>query len=209
MAEQRKLVQKLAEVMKEVKYIQKRGYNSFHKYKYATEADVAEKVREALAERNIVMIPSLTNHSIREHTTSKGNREYITTVVMEFRFIDGETGETITFSMIGEGQDAGDKGPYKAMTGAQKYALMKTFMIPTGDDPEADEDVDKRNNEEQKDHQQDSAGSKMSVLKAKWQKLAGSLNGFEEWYKGQKQSGYTDQQMDVYLTKKMQEKGVK
>jgi hypothetical protein len=111
--------------------------------------------------------------------------------------------------MIGEGQDAGDKGPYKAMTGAQKYALMKTFMIPTGDDPEADEDVDKRNSEEQKDHQQDSAGSKMSVLKAKWQKLAGSLNGFEEWYKGQKQSGYTDQQMDVYLTKKMQEKGMK
>jgi hypothetical protein len=205
MAEQRKLVQKLAEVMKEVKYIQKRGYNSFHKYKYATEADVAEKVREALAERNIVMIPSLTNHSIREHTTSKGNREYITTVVMEFRFIDGETGETITFSMIGEGQDAGDKGPYKAMTGAQKYALMKTFMIPTGDDPEADEDVDKRNNEEQKDRQPSS--NILATLRAKWQMGKGSLDGFEEWYKTQKAQGFTEAQMDAYLTKALKKKG--
>lgn len=204
MAEQKKLVQKLAEVMKEVKYIQKRGYNSFHKYKYATEADVAEKVREALAERNIVMIPSLTNHSIREHTTSKGNREYITTVVMEFRFIDGETGETITFSMIGEGQDAGDKGPYKAMTGAQKYALMKTFMIPTGDDPEADEDVDKRNSEEQKERQ---TSSKLSTLKAKWQMGKGSLDGFEEWYNAQKAQGFTEAQMDAYLTKALKKKG--
>jgi hypothetical protein len=205
MAEQKKLVQKLAEVMKEVKYIQKRGYNAFHKYKYATEADVAEKVREALAERSIVMIPSLTSHSTREHITSKGNREYITTVVMEFRFIDGETGETITFSMIGEGQDAGDKGPYKAMTGAQKYALMKTFMIPTGDDPEADEDVDKRNNEEQKDRQPSS--NILATLRAKWQMGKGSLDGFEEWYKTQKAQGFTEAQMDAYLTKALKKKG--
>ena len=40
------LVSKLAEVMKQVKYIQKTGYNSFHKYKYATESDVTEAVRE-------------------------------------------------------------------------------------------------------------------------------------------------------------------
>ena len=42
-------------------------------------------------------------------------------------------------------EDAGDKGIYKAIAGAQKYALMKVFMIPTGDDPEADEGVDERN----------------------------------------------------------------
>jgi hypothetical protein len=40
---------------------------------------------------------------------------------------------------VGEGQDAGDKAVYKAMTGALKYCLLKTFLIPTGDDPERDE----------------------------------------------------------------------
>jgi hypothetical protein len=139
------LVKKLAKVMQEVKYIQKKGENKFHKYKYATEADVAEKVREVLAEASVIMIPNMKSHSVREHTNKNGNREYIVTVDMEFTFMDGESGESITFSMAGEGQDSGDKGIYKAMTGAQKYALMKAFMIPTGDDPEEDATVDERN----------------------------------------------------------------
>lgn len=125
--------------MKEVKYIQKRGKNAFHNYNYATEADVAEKVREILAEQNVMLFPSLVGQSIREVTTRKGHIEYIANVEMEFTFVDGDTGETFTIKMAGEGQDAGDKGIYKAITGAQKYALMKTFMIPTGDDPENEE----------------------------------------------------------------------
>ncbi|MGE6893820.1 ERF family protein [Priestia flexa] len=146
MTEQRMLVKKLAEVMKAVKCIEKRGFNKFHQYNYATESDVAEKVREELAERNVMMIPSVIGNETREHTNAKGKTEYIVTVHMEFTFMDGDTGETISFRTVGEGQDAGDKGSYKAMTGAQKYALMKAFMIPTGDDPEADSGTDERNN---------------------------------------------------------------
>ncbi|UTI41074.1 ERF family protein [Niallia sp. RD1] len=145
MTEQRKLVKKLSEVMQEVKYIEKKGFNAFHKYKYATESDVAEKIREVLAEKIVMMIPNMTNHNVREHVNAKGKTEYIVTVDMEFTFYDGETGETIVFNMAGEGQDAGDKAVYKAITGAQKYALMKVFMIPTGDDPEGDSSVDERN----------------------------------------------------------------
>lgn len=139
------LVIKLAKVMSEVQYLQKKGYNSFHKYRYATEADVNEKVREELAKQNVVMLPSMLAHSMREHTNRSGAIEYITMVDMEFRFIDGDTGEELVIRMSGEGQDAGDKGIYKAISGAQKYALMKAFMIPTGDDPEGDEEVDRRN----------------------------------------------------------------
>lgn len=131
--------------MKEVKYIQKTGYNSFHGYKYATEADVNEKVREELAKQNVIMLPSMVGHEMRPHINRSGATEYITLVDMEFKFVDGDTGEAFTVNMSGEGQDAGDKGIYKAIAGAQKYALMKVFMIPTGDDPEADEGVDERN----------------------------------------------------------------
>jgi len=38
--------------------------------------------------------------------------------------------------VAGEGLDAGDKAPYKAMTGALKYALLQSFLLATGDDPE-------------------------------------------------------------------------
>lgn len=145
MSEPITLIKKLSEVMKQVKYIEKKGFNKFHQYKYATESDVAEKVREVLAEQNVMMVPNLLQHSTREHVNAKGKTEYIITVDMEFTFYDGDNGENMAFRMSGEGQDAGDKAIYKAMTGAQKYALMKVFMIPTGDDPEADNGVDERN----------------------------------------------------------------
>lgn len=210
MSEQRTLVKKLAKVMQEVKYIQKRGFNKFHQYRYATESDVAEKIRESLAEQNVVMIPNMTSHSIREHTTAKGNREYITTVVMEFKFIDGDSGEEITFTMIGEGQDPGDKGPYKAITGAQKYALMKAFMIPTGDDPEADEGVDQRNSEQRSGQKPapNVSAPKEATLKAKYQMGKGSLDGFDDWYNQQKAAGFSDEQIDAILTKRLKETGV-
>ncbi|WP_424236400.1 ERF family protein [Bhargavaea ginsengi] len=152
--QQRSLVKKLAKVMSEVKYIQKRGYNQFHKYSYATESDVSDKVREVLAEQNVMMIPSVTDLQSREHQNRRGAVEYIATVTMEFTFIDGDSGEEIKFTVPGEGQDAGDKAVYKAMTGAQKYALMKAFMIPTGDDPEADSAVDERNHQQKPPQQQ-------------------------------------------------------
>ena len=45
--------------------------------------------------------------------------------------------------MAGQGLDTGGKAPYKAMTGALKYALLQSFLLATGDDPE-DERADAR-----------------------------------------------------------------
>lgn len=217
---EKKLVKKLVEVMKQVKYIQKTGTNSFHNYKYATEADVNEKVREVLAEHNVIMIPNVKSHAYREHINAKGKTEYIVTVEVEFTFTDGDTGETISFTTFGEGQDAGDKGTYKAITGAQKYALMKAFMIPTGDDPEADGGVDERNNNNDNRQSNRRAESNDIVdaferetaknsdfppasLKAKYKMGKKSLEGFDEWVADQKAKGRTYQQMEQILTEAM------
>lgn len=141
----RSLVKKLAEVMSEVKRVPKNGFNKFHKYHYATESDVSDLVREELAKRSVMLFPSVIHHESREHKNRSGSTEYISTIEMEFTFVDGESGESMAFKTVGEGQDAGDKAYYKAMTGATKYALMKVFLISTGDDPEADSKVDERN----------------------------------------------------------------
>ncbi|WP_214807525.1 ERF family protein [Exiguobacterium sp. s102] len=141
----RSLVKKLAEVMSEVKRVPKNGFNKFHKYHYATESDVSDLVREELAKRSVMLFPSVISHESREHKNRSGSTEYISTIEMEFTFVDGESGESMAFKTVGEGQDAGDKAYYKAMTGATKYALMKVFLISTGDDPEADSKVDERN----------------------------------------------------------------
>lgn len=136
------LPQKLLGVMERVKYIQKKGFNSFHKYKYATEADVAETVREALIAEGLLIIPNVLGREAREVKTSKGNIETVTSVRIEYTIVDVATGEKLAFTMEGDGQDPGDKGIFKATTGCTKYALMKLFHIPTGDDPEADAKTD-------------------------------------------------------------------
>jgi hypothetical protein len=64
-------------------------------------------------------------------------------VVMAYTFADVDSGEEIVAKVAGQGLDPGDKAPYKAMTGALKYALLQSFLLATGDDPE-DERVDAR-----------------------------------------------------------------
>jgi hypothetical protein len=64
-------------------------------------------------------------------------------VVMAYTFSDVNSGEEIVAKVAGQGLDTGDKAPCKAMTGALKYALLQSFLLATGDDPE-DERVDAR-----------------------------------------------------------------
>ena len=139
MGETRTLVKKLCEVMAAVKRIPKNGFNKFHHYHYAMEADVLDVVRDELSKRHVLMVPVVVEERTADRTTKSGGLETIGTLKVNYIFHDGESGETLTAVTIGQGQDAGDKSFYKALTGATKYALMKTFLIPTGDDPEAED----------------------------------------------------------------------
>lgn len=146
------LVQKLCEVMAKVKYIQKLGRNSQQSYNYATEADVADALRGELAERNVFIFPSMVkNERVKlERVNIKGEvrTSYATDLEMEWTFVDGDTGEQRTCRIPGCSESPGDKGVYVAMTGSEKYLLMKSFLIPTGDDPENDANEPKGSKEE-------------------------------------------------------------
>jgi hypothetical protein len=126
--------------MQAVKRIAKRGRNDFHKYDYATEADIAEVIRKELAARNVMLYPAVSSYVIHELPDKAGKaRDPLTILSMAFEFRCGDTQESISKPWLGVGQDSGDKGCYKAMTGGEKYFLLKTFLIPTGDDPEREE----------------------------------------------------------------------
>ncbi len=139
------LIAKLAEVTGLMAGIPKEGWNANQKYKFVRETDVAEKVSKLLAERSVFLSQTvLTSSREALYVTSSGATMWMSHVEMAFQFIDGQTGEvTPVATFPGDGADTGDKGIYKAMTGAEKYFLMKTFLVSTGDDPEADEKVDK------------------------------------------------------------------
>lgn len=124
------IYEKMAEVMKAVKYLSKDGNISYKttQYKAITEEKVTSIVREKLIENGLVIFP------IKQDHTKDG---LLTTVDVTYRMVNIEKpGEFIDIVSSGTGADTQDKGVGKAMTYAYKYMLLRTFAIPTGEDPD-------------------------------------------------------------------------
>ena len=140
-----KITTKLVKVMAECGYVAKNGSNEFHRYKYATAADVLEKVNAALVKHGIAAAAKPELVDLRDVINQKGNAEHLATVRTIVVLTDEESGEAVEFIGLGSGQDIGDKAVMKAQTASIKYAYMLSLAISTGDDPEADAGVDERN----------------------------------------------------------------
>ena len=138
------IAMKMVKVMQECAYVQKQGFNAFNKYKYASAANVLEKVNDALTKNNVASFVTPKLISFTDVTTNTGKAEHLATVEATILLVDADSGESITVVGLGSGQDNGDKGVMKAQTAAIKYAWMLTLNISTGDDPEADNGVDER-----------------------------------------------------------------
>lgn len=135
LAQPKTLVTKLAEIMASVHRIAKHGHNDHFNYDFVTESDITAALRSEMAARHLMLVPDVQSMSWREVLTRAGSNA-ICCLMVRFTVMDGDSGESFSFVVPGEGQDSGDKCIPKAMTSAVKYALLKLFLIPTGDDPE-------------------------------------------------------------------------
>ena len=137
-----KIASKLIQVMAECSQIPKNGVNDFHHYKYATSADVLEKVNSALVKHKLASVVTPEVVQASEVLNSKGNAEQRVTVKVTITLVDAESGESVLLVGLGSGQDVGDKAVMKAQTAAIKYAYLMSLAISTNDDPEADSRTD-------------------------------------------------------------------
>lgn len=127
--------QKIHAVQSRITTIAKKGKNSFQNYEYATEADFVLAIKPLLNDVGLVIIPNLGGQ-ISTHPQGKG---ILTSVAMIYKIVNiDDPADYTQVSVPAQGADNGDKGAYKAITGAKKYMLANTFMIATGDDPEKD-----------------------------------------------------------------------
>ena len=131
MTKPKNLAEAICQVMADAGYVQKTGKNSFHGYNYASDADLLRVLQPAMAKAGLCMMA--TNISSIDKELDKGKTQTDVLVTYTLRHTSGES---IEIHAMGRGIDKEDKGGYKAMTGALKYALRQTFLIPTGDDPE-------------------------------------------------------------------------
>ena len=143
------LKKKWLNVMEECARINKDGYNSFQRYKYASAAGVMETINPALVKNGIASTAEVELLEMREVTLVQETRtktERLATVKVTVTLHDVDSDEIMTISGIGGGQDAGDKAVMKAQTAAIKYAFMMALEISTGDDPEKNINTEAYNN---------------------------------------------------------------
>ena len=130
---------KIASIVAEVDHVEKDGFNSQHNYAFTSEAAFLRALRGAMSSRNLTIFPSVNPETLKTTARMDGGKGTITECVVNYTITDGDSGEQIVVSVASQGFDTLDKGAFKAMTGALKYALRQTFMLPTGDDPEGND----------------------------------------------------------------------
>lgn len=123
---------KILNIMKNISCVKKEGKVEFKstKYNYQKEEDITLAVREECIKNGLIIVPHNAEYL--------GNTGNITNIKIEYLIIDVNTGEKLKVAMCGQGMDSGDKGIYKAETGAFKYMQKQTFMLTSDEsDPDA------------------------------------------------------------------------
>lgn len=116
-------------------------------YKAVSERDVIDAVKKVEAKHGIYSFPvdrKIIESETLETETQYGKRTtFFLRVETVYRFLNiDKPEEYIEVTSYGDGMDSGDKATGKAMTYADKYALMKAYKISTGDDPDQDASVE-------------------------------------------------------------------
>ena len=131
--------QKINKVMENIEYLAKDDKVEFGttKYKAISEEKVTTAVREQLVKQGIVILPVMQESNNKELTRTDKSVNMLTEVHTRYRIqnID-DVNDYIEVESNGTGVDTQDKGVGKAMTYAYKYMLLRTFAIPTGEDPD-------------------------------------------------------------------------
>ena len=133
------IFQKINEVMKAIEYLTKDDKVEFGntKYKAISEEKVTTAVRKELVKQGIVIIPIMQESTVTEliRTDKSVNQRADVHTRYRIQNID-DVNDFIEVESNGSGVDTQDKAVGKAMTYAYKYMLLRTFAIPTGEDPD-------------------------------------------------------------------------
>ena len=142
-----KVAEAVVKVMGDVGYVQKKGVNSFHNYKFAAVGDVLAKIQPAMHEAGLLIAQDEVGHEVLADAAMTATYQFV------LSHASGETWQhfprhTGMAALRTQKGSIDDKALNKCHTAARKYFLLALFQIPTGEavDPDMDGDVpDKAN----------------------------------------------------------------
>jgi len=114
-------------------------------YKGVPDKEVKKIIGSAMAKHGLCILPTGVKPTIKierwEEPDNYGKikqKQSVFTEVVSTYLLMHESGESQEICGYGHGVDSQDKGAGKATTYALKYALLYSFLIPTGDIDDAD-----------------------------------------------------------------------
>lgn len=137
-AQTAQLTAAIANVMKDIDIVAKRGVNEFHCYRYATMGDILKEITPLLGRHGLAIFQSETGRTMFDNDN---------VIAIEYAFIVAhESGETWPHALRQSGVSTcrnskggwDDKSLNKCHTAARKYFLLSLFQIPTGEEDDAD-----------------------------------------------------------------------
>ena len=142
--EQNKVVSKgiyraLLGIMAEIGAIGKDSYNEGQRYHFRGIDDVYNTLNPPMVKPGVFCLPRVTDIHREERASKQGGILIYTVVHVDYEFCAADE-SSVTVHVMGEAMDSGDKSLNKAMSAAQKYALLQMFCIPTEEQKDADHD---------------------------------------------------------------------
>lgn len=209
------IFQKMSAVTNELQTVAKNLVVSTGKnnsYKAVSERDIIDAVKPLEIKHGIYSYPF--DRQIIESQTLDSESEYQGKVTKKttffsriktiYRFVNvDKPDEYIDMVTFAEGIDPQDKGSGKAMTYADKYALMKAYKISTGDDPDqnASEETHYNNVLAGKAEQPKQQKTPRQMLIARLNELQIDVNAFA---KANNLNGKTDPETFTRLLKELE-----
>lgn len=109
-------------------------------FEYASAEGVIDHLRGQIAIAELAIVPSVVSvESVETGSVSKsGAKANRVRVTMEFVLLHS-SGESCKSTWIGDAESYDCTSVYAACTGCHREFLIKTFLVPRGDDPEEDD----------------------------------------------------------------------
>jgi len=133
------IYKKLLEIKKKVPYLKKnkKGYQ----YNYADPETVLGTINPLLNEAGIFLKTEVLSQEVKPVEVNDRNGKHLENLYLlklKYTWIDAESGEKEEVLWESSGCNGEEKGLGSALTYSERYFMLKTFNIPTGeDDPNA------------------------------------------------------------------------
>jgi hypothetical protein len=133
---------RMADIMAAIEPIAKTRKNVEQHYTFRGIDDVMNELGPLMAKHRVFVLTDIIEANRSERTTQKGSVLLYARLRVKITFMTDD-GSSVSSTVEGEGMDSGDKATNKALSAALKYACLQTFMIPTAEQKDSENESPK------------------------------------------------------------------